>query len=50
VVVLVGEEVGLHEGDVDDGARGVRHKAQGDLTVLVVCILPAVLGYAQELE
>jgi hypothetical protein len=50
VVVLGGAEAELHEGAVVYVAREVRHKAQGDLTVLVVCILPAVLGYAQELE
>jgi hypothetical protein len=37
VLVLGGEEVGLHEGAVYV-PRGARHKAKGELTVLVVCI------------
>ena len=37
-MVLDGEEVELHEGVVVYVPRGVRHKAKGDLTVLVVCV------------
>src|SRR5437588_9538289 len=43
-MVLDGEEVELHEGVVVYVPRGIRHKAKGDLTVLVVCVPPGVLG------
>ena len=49
-MVLDGEEVELHEGVVVYVPRGVRHKAKGDLTVLVVCVPPGVLGDVHELE
>ena len=50
-MVLDGEEVELHTGVVVYVPRGVRHKAVGDdLTVLVVCIPPGVLGDIHELE
>jgi hypothetical protein len=49
VLVLGGEEVGLHEGAVYV-PRGVRHKAKGDLTVLVVCVPPGALGDVHEVE
>jgi mannose-6-phosphate isomerase-like protein (cupin superfamily) len=44
------EEVELHPGVVVYVPRGVRHKATGQLTVLVVCIPPGVLGDIHELE
>ena len=47
---LDGEEVELHPGVVVYVPRGVRHKAKGDLTVLVVCIPPGVLDDVHELE
>lgn len=49
-MVLDGEEVELHPGVVVYVPRGVRHKAVGDLTVLVVCIPPGVLGDVHEVE
>src|SRR5437588_7009617 len=42
-MTLDGEEVELHQGVVVYVPRGVKHKAHGDLTVLVVCIPPGVL-------
>jgi mannose-6-phosphate isomerase-like protein (cupin superfamily) len=44
------EEVQLRPGVVVYVPRGVRHKAQGDLTVLVVCVPPGVLNDIHELE
>src|SRR5437763_16823797 len=41
-MLLDGEEVGLHPGGVVYVPRGVKHKARGDLTVLVVCVLAGV--------
>jgi mannose-6-phosphate isomerase-like protein (cupin superfamily) len=49
-MTLDGEEIELHQGVVVYVPRGVKHKAQGDLTVLVVCIPPGVLGDVHELE
>ena len=49
-MVLDGGEVELHEGVVVYVPRGVRHKAKGDLTVLVVCVPPGVLGDVHEVE
>ncbi len=49
-MVLDGQEVELHEGVVVYVPRGVRHKAKGDLTVLVVCVPPGVLGDVHEVE
>ena len=49
-MTLDGEEVELHPGVVVYVPRGVRHKAKGDLTVLVVCIPPGVLDDIHELE
>jgi mannose-6-phosphate isomerase-like protein (cupin superfamily) len=49
-MTLDGEEVELHPGVVVYVPRGVRHKAKGDLTVLVVCIPPGVLSDIHELE
>jgi hypothetical protein len=50
VLVLGGEGVEPHEGVVFYVPRGARHKAQGDLTVLVVCVPPGVLGDVHEVE
>jgi len=49
---LDGEQVELSPGVVVYVPRGVRHKAEGDgdLTVLVVCIPPRVLGDIHEVE
>jgi mannose-6-phosphate isomerase-like protein (cupin superfamily) len=44
------EEVELREGVVVYVPRGVRHKAWGDLKVLVVCIPRGVLNDVHELE
>ena len=41
-MTLDGEVVELHPGVVVYVPRGVRHKAAGDLTVLVVCVPPGV--------
>ena len=49
-MVLDGEEVELYEGVVVYVPRGVRHKAKGDLTVLVVCVPAGVLGDGHEVE
>ncbi len=49
-MVLDGESVEMHPGVVVYVPRGVRHKAVGDLTVLVVCIPPGVLGDIHEVE
>jgi mannose-6-phosphate isomerase-like protein (cupin superfamily) len=49
-MALDGEEVELHPGVVVYVPRGVKHKAWGDLTVLVVCVPPGVLGDIHELE
>ena len=47
---LDGEEIELHAGVVVYVPRGVRHKAQGNLTVLTVCILRGVLDDIHEVE
>jgi mannose-6-phosphate isomerase-like protein (cupin superfamily) len=49
-MALDGEEVELHPGVVVYVPRGVKHKARGDLTVLVVCVPAGVLGDVHELE
>jgi mannose-6-phosphate isomerase-like protein (cupin superfamily) len=49
-MVLDGEEVELHPGVVVYVPRGVRHKAVGDLTVLVVCVPAGVLHDIHEVE
>jgi len=49
-MVLDGEETELHPGVVVYVPRGVRHKAKGDLTVLLVCLPPGVMGDIHELE
>jgi mannose-6-phosphate isomerase-like protein (cupin superfamily) len=50
VMLLDGEEVSLSPGVVVYVPRGVRHKAKGDLTVLLVCVPPGVLNDVHELE
>ncbi len=49
-MVLDDSEVELHKGVVVYVPRGVKHKAIGDLTVLVVCVPPGVLDDIHELE
>jgi mannose-6-phosphate isomerase-like protein (cupin superfamily) len=49
-MVLDGEEIELHQGVVVYVPRGTRHKAHGDLTVLVVCVPAGVLGDVHEVE
>jgi mannose-6-phosphate isomerase-like protein (cupin superfamily) len=49
-MTLDDEEIELHTGVVVYVPRGVKHKAQGDLTVLVVCVPAGVLGDIHELE
>src|SRR5262249_50593863 len=49
-MTLDGEEVELHPGVVVYVPRGVRHKAKGDLTVLVVCVPRGVLDDVHEVE
>src|SRR5438309_635370 len=44
------QEIELHKDVVVFVARGVKHKAWGDLTVLVVCIPRGVLHDVHELE
>ena len=49
-MTLDGEDIELHPGIVVYVPRGVRHKARGDLTVLVVCVPAGVLGDVHEVE
>jgi mannose-6-phosphate isomerase-like protein (cupin superfamily) len=49
-MVLDDEEVELHPGVVVYVPRGVRHKARGELTVLVVCMPAGVLEDIHEVE
>ncbi len=44
------EQVELRPGVVVYVPRGVRHKARGNLTVLLVCLPPGVMGDIHELE
>ena len=44
------EEIELHPGVVVYVPRGVRHKATGELTVLVVCVPAGVLADVHEVE
>jgi mannose-6-phosphate isomerase-like protein (cupin superfamily) len=50
VMLLDGEEVSLSPGVVVYVPKGVRHKAKGDLTVLLVCVPPGVMDDIRELE
>ena len=47
---LDGEEIELHKDVVVYVPRGVKHKAWGNLTVLVVCVPRGVLNDVHELE
>lgn len=49
-MTLDGTEIDLHPGVVVYVPRGVRHKASGKLTVLVVCVPRGVLSDVHELE
>ncbi|MBY0229327.1 MAG: cupin domain-containing protein [Gemmataceae bacterium] len=49
-MVLDGDEVPLSPGVVVSVPRGTRHKAVGELTVLVVCIPPGVMEDIHEVE
>ena len=49
-MILDEEEIELHQGVVVYVPRGVRHKAMGKLTVLLVCVPRGVLGDVHELE
>ena len=47
---LDGQEIDLHTDVIVYVPRGVKHKAWGNLKVLVVCIPPGVLNDVHELE
>ena len=47
-MTLDGTEIELHQGVVVYVPRGTKHKAVGDLTVLVVCVPPGVLNDIHE--
>lgn len=49
-MTLNGQEIELHRGVVVYVPRGIKHKATGDLTVLVVCVPPGVMNDIHELE
>jgi mannose-6-phosphate isomerase-like protein (cupin superfamily) len=49
-MILDGEVIELHKGVVVYIPRGVRHKAQGKLTILTVCIPAGVLDDIHEVE
>ncbi len=49
-MTLDDEEIELHQGVVVYVPRGVKHKAKGNLTVLIVCVPRGVLGDVHELE
>src|SRR4051795_11861051 len=49
-MILDDEEIELHTGVVVYVPRGVKHKATGHLTVLIVCVPPGVLHDVHELE
>ena len=49
-MALDGERIELRPGVVVYVPRGVRHKASGDLTVLVVCVPAGVLNDIHEVE
>jgi mannose-6-phosphate isomerase-like protein (cupin superfamily) len=49
-MTLDDEQIELHTGVVVYVPRGVKHKAQGNLTVLLVCVPPGVMGDIHELE
>lgn len=49
-MTLDGTEIELHKGVVVYVPRGTKHKAVGDLTVLVVCVPRGVMHDVHELE
>ena len=49
-MTLDGSEIELHEGVVVYVPRGIRHRAWGELKVLVVCIPSGVLHDVHEVE
>jgi mannose-6-phosphate isomerase-like protein (cupin superfamily) len=49
-MILDDEEIEVHKGVVVYVPRGVKHKAIGNLSVLLVCIPPGVLNDVHELE
>jgi len=49
-MTLDDEEIELHKGVVVYVPHGVKHKARGNLTVLLVCVPPGVLNDVHELE
>ncbi len=49
-MILDDEEIEVHKGVVVYVPRGVKHKAVGSLSVLLVCIPPGVLHDVHELE
>jgi mannose-6-phosphate isomerase-like protein (cupin superfamily) len=49
-MALDGEEIELHPGVVVYVPRGVKHRAWGDLTVLVTCVPRGVLDDVHEVE
>ncbi len=49
-MILDEEEIEVHKGVVVYVPRGVKHKAIGNLNVLLVCIPPGVLHDIHELE
>jgi mannose-6-phosphate isomerase-like protein (cupin superfamily) len=49
-MILDDEEIELHAGVVVYVPRGVKHKAKGKLTVLLVCVPRGVLHDVHELE
>jgi mannose-6-phosphate isomerase-like protein (cupin superfamily) len=48
-MILDNEEIELHQGVVVYVPQGVKHKAQGNLTVLTICIPRGVLGDVHEI-
>ncbi len=49
-MTLDDEVIELHQGVVVYVPRGVKHKVQGNLTVLLVCVPPGVMGDIHEVE
>ena len=49
-MTLDGTEIELHKGVVVYVPRGIKHKAVGDLTVLVVCVPRGVMNDVHEVE
>lgn len=49
-MTLDGTEIELHQGVVVYVPRGIKHKAVGDLTVLVICVPCGVMNDIHEVE